>query len=131
MNSDSLPRVELHDPLGLHRQVTLYKTRSPGLSIKSGEYYQLILRKPADGDFVLTEHHGNWDSETGDRAPGHTSTVVDHYLSLEEGNAAFEKRKEFRAAQGYIHGQKPDYDPKKAIEEFVEVDESALKTEKP
>jgi hypothetical protein len=116
MNSDSLPRVELHDPLGLHRQVTLYKTRSPGLSIKSGEYYQLILRKPADGDFVLTEHHGNWDSETGDRAPGHTSTVVDHYLSLEEG---------------YIHGQKPDYDPKKAIEEFVEVDESALKTEKP
>jgi hypothetical protein len=119
-----LPRVELHDPLGISRLVTLYKTPSPGLSLKSGEYYELALGQPPSDTFVLKEYHGYWDELERRPAPGHTVALIGHYRSLEEGNAAFEKQKLFRAKQGFMHGLRPGYHPSEPIYEFVEIKES-------
>jgi hypothetical protein len=102
-DSGSLPRFDLHDPIGVLRLVALYKTPSPGISVKSGEYYQLVLGNPVGDAFILTEYHGNWDEVEGDPAPGYTRTPVGQYPSSEAGNAAFEKQKVFRAKQGFMH----------------------------
>jgi len=69
------------------RLVTLYKTSSPGVSIKSGEYYQLALDNPDGRGFILKESHGNWDGVKGEKVPGGSSEILsppDGYLSSEE-----------------------------------------------
>jgi hypothetical protein len=110
------------------RPITLYKTPSPGISIKSGEYYELTLDDPDGRGFILTEFHGNWDGVKGAKAPGGSSEILSPpggYASLEEGNAAFDERKVFRAKQGFMHGLIPIHNPdmKGDIYEFVDVGE--------
>jgi len=92
------------------RLVTLYKTSSPGVSIKSGEYYQLALDNPDGRGFILKESQGNCDGVKGEKVPGGSSEILsppDGYPSSEEGNAAFNERKIFRARQGFLHGLIP------------------------
>jgi hypothetical protein len=110
--------------------VTLYKTPSPGISIKSGEYYSLALDNPDGRGFILKEFHGNWDGVEGDKVPGGSSEILSPpggYPSLEEGDAAFEERKVFRAKQGFLHGIRPTFNPvtltQDGIYEFVDVGE--------
>ncbi len=107
------------------RPITLYKTPSSGISIKSGEFYELTLDSPDGGDFILKEYHGNWDGVQGATIPGSTSIPIGHYPSLEEGNAAFDQRKLFRAKQGFIHGLIPIHNPdmEAVTYEFVDVGE--------
>jgi hypothetical protein len=109
------------------RLVTLYKTPSPGTSIKSGEYYELALDNPDGGDFILKEYHGNWDEVQGRTIPGSTGIPIGHYPSSEEGNAAFDKQKLFRAKQGFQHSLRPIFNPQtlaqEGIYEFVDVGE--------
>jgi hypothetical protein len=49
--------------------LTLYKTPSPGISIKSGEYFELALDNPDGRGFILREFHGNWDGVKGKKSP--------------------------------------------------------------
>lgn len=84
--------------------LTLYKTPSPGLSIKSGEYYELALLDDKDnGGFVLKEFHGFWNEIERKPEPDSTSNIVGRYQSYNEGEAAFEKQKMLRAGQGFYH----------------------------
>jgi hypothetical protein len=111
--------------------VTLYKTPSPGISIKSGEYYEIaLLDNPKGAGFILTEFHGNWDGAKGKKAPGGSSEILSPpggYPSLEKGTAAFDERKVFRAKQGFLHGLTPIFNPEMLtpgeIYEFVDVGE--------
>jgi hypothetical protein len=113
------------------RVLTLYKNPSPGLSIKSGEYYELALwDDPADGGFAVKEFHGNWDGLAQDIVPGSSSVVIlspeGGYPSIEEAEAAFDKQKMIRARQGFLHGLRPGYHPSEPIYEFVDVDEKII-----
>jgi hypothetical protein len=49
------------------RVLTLYKTPSPGISIKSGEFYELAPNDPDGRGFTLNEFHGNWDGVKGEK----------------------------------------------------------------
>jgi hypothetical protein len=96
------------------RVVTLYKTPSPGISIKSGEFYELALGNEEGRGLTLREFHGNWDGVKGRSVPGASGEVISPpggYASLEEGNAAFDERKVFRARQGFLHGLVPTFNP--------------------
>jgi hypothetical protein len=111
------------------RVITLYKTPSPGISIKSGEYYELSLDSPDGSGFVLSEFHGNWDAtkeaepRKGPPAPHGPTTSYD---SLEAGELAFDKQRIFRAKEGFMHGFIPTFDAKTmqqvAAYEFVDAD---------
>jgi hypothetical protein len=105
------------------RVLTLYKTPSPGTSIKSGEFYELAL-DDRDG-FILKEYHGHWDEVDGKSIPGSSFKLLGRYASSEEGNAAFEKQKVFRAKEGFQHGLIPIFNPvtlaQDGIYEFVDV----------
>ena len=110
--------------------VTLYKTPSPGTSLKSGEYYEIALDNPNGRDFILKEFHGHWDAVRGEKAPGSSSEILsppDGYPSPAEGDAAFDERKLFRAKQGFLHGLTPIFNPvtltQGEIYEFVDVSE--------
>ena len=111
--------------------LTLYKTPSPGTSIKSGEYYEIaLLSDPNGSGLILKEFHGHWDAVRGEKAPGGSSEILSPpggYPSLEEGEAAFEERKMFRARQGFLHGLIPIFSPERQgeIYVFVEVGEEA------
>jgi hypothetical protein len=97
------------------RLVTLYKTPSPGTSIKSGEYYEIAFDDNPNGrGFILKEFHGHWDAVKGEKAPGGSSEILSPpggYPSSEEGDAAFDERKMFRAKQGFLHGLIPIFNP--------------------
>lgn len=106
--------------------ITLYKTPSPGISIKSGEYYEIaLLDNPNGGGFILKEFHGNWDGVRGMKAPGGSSEILSPpggFPSTEAGDAAFEERKVFRAKQGFLHGLIPIFSPEMRGEIYVFVD---------
>ena len=119
----SWSRVDLPEPIHIIRQTALYKTPSPGTSLKSGEFYQLVLERSSEGLFTLTERHGNWDECEGQPVPGYTRDAIGQYPSSEEGNAAFEKRKVLRAKEGFMHSLRPGGDdPRQDIYELVDLD---------
>jgi hypothetical protein len=98
------------------RLVTLYKTSSPGVSIKSGEYdarheyYQLALDNPDGRGFILKESHGNWDGVKGEKVPGGSSEILsppDGYLSSEEGKRCLQRAENVSSETGFLHGLIP------------------------
>jgi hypothetical protein len=107
------------------------QTPSPGTSIKSDEYYEIALLGDSNGrGFILKEFHGHWDAVKGKSTPGGSSEVLSPpggYASSEEGDAAFDERKLFRAKQGFLHGLIPIFNPEMLtpgeIYEFVDVGE--------
>ena len=86
------------------RLVTLYKTSSPGVSIKSGEYYQLALDNPDGRGFILKESHGNCDGVKGEKVPGGSSEILsppDGYLSSEEGKRCLQRAENISSETGF------------------------------
>jgi hypothetical protein len=105
------------------RRITLYKTPSPGTSIKSGEFYEIAL-DDREGDFILKEYHGNWDEVEGRSIPGTSFKMAGRYDSLEKANAAFDRQKVIRAKEGFMHGFVPTFNEvtlaQDGIYEFVD-----------
>jgi hypothetical protein len=87
------------------RVETLYKTATPGMSVKSGEYYSLSLDNSTGKAFLLKELHGAWDDikQKNNVEPSVMLSPADGYASLQEAEAAFEQRKLHRAKQGFQH----------------------------
>ncbi len=87
--------------------ITLYKTPSPGTSLKAGEYWEIALTPTSDGRFVLREFHENWD-ETAENhrrdSPPVPAEEPRYFDSIEEGETAWEAQKRVRARQGFMHG---------------------------
>jgi hypothetical protein len=94
--------------------ITLYRTPSPGTSVKSGEYWEIALTATKDGQYKLAEYHGFWD-ETAEHtrrdAPPAPTGEPRFFDSSDAGMTAWEAQKKVRARLGFMHGLVPDFNP--------------------